>query len=66
MNDDITNHISLWLPAPPMVRHTAPQRRLRAALPATSILTALPERWSVPLVTRLDPRTLTQPPRLAA
>lgn len=64
MNDDIKNHISLWLPAPPPTRHAASQRRLRAVLPAASMLAALPERWSAPMVTRLDPHGRT--PRLAA
>jgi len=64
MSDAIKQHISLWLPAPAPVRHTTAQRRLRARLPVVSALAALPERWSAPSITRLDPGTPT--PRLAA
>ena len=64
MNNDLKNHISLWLPAPPMVTHTAGQRRLRARLPLGSVLTQLPQQWQAPHVTKLDPQTPT--PRLAA
>ena len=64
MSDDIKTHISLWLPAPPVVTQTAAQRRLRAQLPLPSALGTLPQYWQAPLVTRLDPHTPA--PRLAA
>jgi len=61
---DIKNHISLWLPAPPVLPHNSAQRRLRRLLPMVSVLPAVPDRWLAPSIIRLDPNTPS--PRLAA